>query len=149
MKNVFKKAHEITKKIIRKGDSYRETFRLALIFVHSEIKKGASKMVELKGTETQVKWANDIREELNNTIDVIKDAIISRKSSKNSEAVEKIEAIRSNLNNNLEAKFFIENFKSITKGDVFDKLFVLYNLEDLKIDGLKLYTALALKELNK
>ena len=149
MKNVFKKAHEITKKIIRKGDSYRETFRLALIFVHSEIKKGASKMVELKGTEKQVKWANDIREELNNTIDVIKDAIISRKSSKNSEAVEKIEAIRSNLNNNLEAKFFIENFKGITKGNVFDKLFVLYNLEDLKIDGLKLYTALALKELNK
>ena len=106
-------------------------------------------MVESKGTEKQVKWANDIREELNNTIDVIKDAIISRKSSKNSEAVEKIEAIRSNLNNNLEAKFFIENFKSITKGDVFDKLFVLYNLEVLKIDGLKLYTALALKELNK
>lgn len=149
MKNIMKEAHELTKKIIRKGDSYRATFRMCLSFVHSKLKEGSNKMVELVGSEKQVKWANDIREELNNTIDVIKDAIISRKSSKNSEAVEKIEAIRSNLNNNLEAKFFIENFKSITKGDVFDKLFVLYNLEDLKIDGLKLYTALALKELNK
>ena len=62
MKNVFKKAHEITKNIIKKGDSYRETFRLALIFVYSEIKKGVNKMIELKGTEKQVKWANDIRE---------------------------------------------------------------------------------------
>lgn len=48
MKNVFKKAHEITKNIIKKGDSYRETFRLALIFVYSEIKKGVNKMIELK-----------------------------------------------------------------------------------------------------
>lgn len=61
MKNVFKKAHEITKNIIKKGDSYRETFRLALIFVYSEIKKGVNKMIELKGTEKQIKWANDIR----------------------------------------------------------------------------------------
>ena len=60
MKNVFKKAHEITKNIIKKGDSYRETFRLALIFVYSEIKKGVNKMIELKGTEKQVKWANDL-----------------------------------------------------------------------------------------
>ena len=46
--NVFKKAHEITKKIIRKGDSYRETFRLALIFVYSQIKKGVNKMLNKK-----------------------------------------------------------------------------------------------------
>ena len=62
--NVFKKAHEITKKIIKKGDGYRETFRLALIFVYSEIRKGVNKMIELKGTEKQIKWANDIREKL-------------------------------------------------------------------------------------
>ena len=56
--NVFKKAHEITKKIIRKGDSYRETFRLALIFVYSELKKGANKMIEYvtsKGTQVKIK----------------------------------------------------------------------------------------------
>ena len=56
--NVFKKAHEITKKIIRKRDSYRETFRLALIFVYSELKKGANKMIEYvtsKGTQVKIK----------------------------------------------------------------------------------------------
>ena len=64
MKNVFKKAHEITRNIIRKGDSYKETFRLCLIFVYSQIKKGVNKMVELKGTEKQVAWANDIRKNM-------------------------------------------------------------------------------------
>ena len=62
MKNIMKEAHNLTKKIIRKGDSYKATFRICLSFVHSEIRKGENKMVELKGSEKQVKWANDIRE---------------------------------------------------------------------------------------
>lgn len=61
MRNVMKKAHEITKKIIRKGDSYKATFRLALSLAHSLIRKGANKMVELVGSEKQIKWANDLR----------------------------------------------------------------------------------------
>ena len=68
MINIMKEAHNLTKKIIRKGDSYRETFRLALIFVYSELKKGVNKMVELKGTEKQVKYANDIKLKLVKTI---------------------------------------------------------------------------------
>ena len=43
MRNVMKKAHEITKKIIRKGDSYKATFRLALSLAHSLIRKGENK----------------------------------------------------------------------------------------------------------
>ena len=62
--NIFKKAHELTKKIIKIGDNYRATFRLCLSFVYSQIKKGVKKMVELKGTEKQVKWATEIREQL-------------------------------------------------------------------------------------
>lgn len=46
MKNVFKKAHEITKNIIRKGDSYRETFRLALIFVYSQLRNTTNTVEE-------------------------------------------------------------------------------------------------------
>lgn len=42
--NVFKKAHELTKKIIKLGDSYRATFRLCLLFVYSQAKKGVIKM---------------------------------------------------------------------------------------------------------
>lgn len=48
MRNVMKKAHEITKKIIRKGDSYKATFRLALSLAHSLARKGANKMIMKK-----------------------------------------------------------------------------------------------------
>ena len=61
MKNIMKEAHNLTKKIIRKGDNYRATFRICLSFIHSQVRKGINKMVELKGTEKQVKWANDLR----------------------------------------------------------------------------------------
>ena len=59
--NIFKKAHKLTKDIIKKGDNYRATFKLCLSFVYSQLKKGVNKMVELKGTEKQIKWAEDIR----------------------------------------------------------------------------------------
>lgn len=42
--NIFKKAHELTKTIIKKGDNYRATFRLCLSFVYSQIKNGGNKM---------------------------------------------------------------------------------------------------------
>ena len=48
MRNVMKKAHEITKKIIRKGDNYKATFRLALSLAHSLARKGENKMIEYK-----------------------------------------------------------------------------------------------------
>ena len=44
--NIFKKAHKLTKEIIRKGDSYKETFRLALSFAHSLLRKGEDKMIK-------------------------------------------------------------------------------------------------------
>lgn len=57
-RNIFKKAHELTKKIIKKGDDYRATFRLCLSFVYSQIKKGVEKMIEYttsKGSKVSVK----------------------------------------------------------------------------------------------
>ncbi len=47
MKNVMKEAHKLTRLIIRKGDSYKATFRLCLSFVHSRYKKVA-KTIEYK-----------------------------------------------------------------------------------------------------
>lgn len=38
-KEIFKKAHKVTKNIIKKGDNYRATFKLALSFVYSQVKK--------------------------------------------------------------------------------------------------------------
>ena len=62
--NIFKKAHELTKKIIKAGDNYKATFRLCLTFVYSQLKKGVNKMVELKGTEKQIKFAKSLLEKM-------------------------------------------------------------------------------------
>ncbi|MEG1411768.1 MAG: hypothetical protein RSD36_18190 [Terrisporobacter sp.] len=120
MKNIMKKAHEITKKIIRKGDSYRETFRLALIFVHSQIKKGVNKMIELKGTEKQVKYASDIKSKLVATMKDAADAIeeIQSQGTKRSKRRDKIatqlrEEIET-INKIEEAKEIIETYKNLS-----------------------------------
>lgn len=62
--NIFKKAHELTKKIIKAGDNYKATFRLCLTFVYSQVKKGICKMVELKGTDKQVEFAENLRSDM-------------------------------------------------------------------------------------
>ncbi len=124
MKNVFKKAHEITKNIIKKGDSYRETFRLALIFVYSEIKKGVNKMIELKGTEKQVKWANDIREImmecLNKSLKFQEEEAqrleiqTGKPSKRMTRIVEAFKNYIEMVENQESAAWFIENFKCAT-----------------------------------
>ena len=126
MENVFKKAHEITKNIIRKGDSYRETFRLSLIFVYSQIKKRANKMVELKGSEKQIKWANDIREImiecLNKSLKFQEDAKeYEEKRGKQSKIktrlVNSIKDFIIVVENQESSAWFIENFKCLTSVD--------------------------------
>lgn len=62
--NIFKKAHELTKKIIKAGDNYKATFRLCLSFVYSQIKRGVNTMVELVGSEKQVELATKLRAKL-------------------------------------------------------------------------------------
>lgn len=117
MKNVMKEAHEMTKRIIKKGDSYKATFRLCLIFVHS--KKGENKMVELKGTEKQVKLANEIRKnmEMAFTNDIAKytkfmDKVEEVKKNEATElAREVIAEMKKNANeilSNEDSKFFID-----------------------------------------
>ena len=128
MKNVFKKAHEITQKIIRKGDSYRETFRLALIFVYSEMKKGVNKMVELRGSEKQVKWASDIRERLVSTMSEainILEKYQAETFEKRGKRVPRRDRFISEMKNEIEiinsiesAKQMIECYKNIFNSDV-------------------------------
>ncbi|MGL5381457.1 hypothetical protein [Clostridium sp.] len=131
MKNVMKEAHEMTKRIIKKGDNYKATFRLCLIFVHSQIKKVVNKMVELKGTEKQVKYASDIRNvvaslfeeakniniaEINEKWDTYKDSKKEKFGSKENlinSRIEKIEAVESVIMENEDAKFIIETFKNV------------------------------------
>ena len=62
MKNIMKEAHKLTRLIIRKGDSYKATFRLCLSFAHSKAKKVA-KTIEYRtsrGHEVSVKIGKGI-----------------------------------------------------------------------------------------
>lgn len=130
--NVFKKAHEITKQIIKKGDSYKATFALALKFVYSQIKKEMNKLVELKGTEKQVKWADDIRNRMIRINEIFKETTKDTDMTNvNDETLEgmilkRIERAQNafrNILNNDESKFFIDNFRNI-------KDYMIDNLEE-------------------
>ena len=73
MKNIMKEAHRLTKLIIKKGDSYKATFRLCLSFAHSKAKKVA-KTIEYRtsrGHEVSVKVGEGITVE-NLTVNGIK-----------------------------------------------------------------------------
>ena len=141
MKNIMKEAHNLTKKIIRKGDNYRATFRICLSFVHSQVRKGINKMVELKGSEKQVKWALEIRKQV---LEVIESARIRKveEVSKRADKVKKdgtvitakdrVEKMNKRFNeltksieNNESSAFFIENFSSITSRSAVPKKFVV------------------------
>lgn len=56
---IVKKAHKMTKEIKNQYPEvdYRTQFGLCLSYL---LNMGGNVMVELKGTEKQVKWANDI-----------------------------------------------------------------------------------------
>ena len=71
MKNLFKKAHEMTKEMVEKYNDidYKAQFTLCLEY----LSEGEKEMVkaELKGTEKQIKWAEDIR---NNFIKIMEES---------------------------------------------------------------------------
>ena len=141
MKNIMKEAHNLTKKIIRKGDSYKATFRICLSYVHSQVKKGVNKMVELKGTEKQVKWALEIRKQVLEVIEnartrkveevskradkVKKDGTVITAKDRVEKMNKRFNELTKSIENNESSAFFIENFSSITSRSAVSKKFVV------------------------
>lgn len=82
-RNLFKEAHKMAKEIKNQypNINYRFEFSLCLSALYKENKKEGIKMVELKGSEKQVKWANDIRQELINNLESKRNEIISENNS--------------------------------------------------------------------
>lgn len=141
MKNIMKEAHNLTKKIIRKGDSYKATFRICLSFVHSQVKKGVNKMVELKGSEKQVKWALEIRKQVLEVIEnartrkveevskradkVKKDGTVITAKDRVEKMNKRFNELTKSIENNESSVFFIENFSSITSRSAVSKKIVV------------------------
>lgn len=61
-KELFVNAHKMTKEIKKEFPQVNYMFQFSLCL--SYLKERGAKMVELKGTEKQVTWANDIRENI-------------------------------------------------------------------------------------
>ena len=118
-RNLMKEAHKMTKQIVNKyGDvNYMTQLGLCLSFLSQE---GGKEMVELKGTEKQVKWAEDIRNRIIKVNEIFEKAIEGvdmDKMAKSTWLDDNMYVIaQASLKNILaqeEAKFFIENFRDL------------------------------------
>ncbi|HBF0792118.1 TPA: hypothetical protein KNP18_003745 [Clostridioides difficile] len=126
MKILFKEAHKMAREIKRKYSNvdYKVQFSLCLSFLN---KKGDIKLKELKGSEKQIIWANDIRTDILNLINELEKSKIERiknedykiKDMSIEEMTErckrKFERIREAISNIENAKFFIDNFRNVLK----------------------------------
>ena len=118
-RNIMKEAHKLTKQIVSEyGDvDYMTQLGLCLSFLSQE---GGKEMVELKGTEKQVKWAEDIRNRIIKVNEIFEKAIEGvdmDKMAKSTWLDDNMYVIaQTSLKNILvqeEAKFFIENFRDL------------------------------------
>ena len=118
-RNLMKEAHKMTREIVNKyGDvNYMTQLGLCLSFLSQE---GGKEMVELKGTEKQVKWAEDIRNRIIKVNEIFEKAIEGvdmDKMAKSTWLDDNMYVIaQASLKNILaqeEAKFFIENFRDL------------------------------------
>ena len=119
-RNLMKEAHKMTREIVNKyGDvDYMTQLGLCLSFLSQE--KEGNEMVELKGTEKQVKWAEDIRNRIIKVNEIFEKAIEGvdmDKMAKSTWLDDNMYVIaQASLKNILaqeEAKFFIENFRDL------------------------------------
>ena len=119
-RNLMKEAHKLTKEIKKQYPEvdYKTQLGLCLSFLSQE--KGDNEMVELKGTEKQVKWAKDIRNRIIKVNEIFEKAIEGvdmDKMAKSTWLDDNMYVIaQASLKNILaqeEAKFFIENFRDL------------------------------------
>lgn len=97
---VIRKAHKMTKKIRKEYDvDYRFQFGICLKYLLSEIKGVEKVMVELVGSEKQIKWGNDIKE----TIGKVLQGSIDMELEENKKVLRQREATKK-LINSIEAE---------------------------------------------
>lgn len=149
-KEIIKKAHEMTKEIKKEylDVDYKTQFGLCLSFLLSEKKGGINKTRGLKGTEKQVKWAEDIIKEVISINDYLLENVNDLEEEKRINKAKKIYTTsKEYLENISEATVFIENFKEILKvkkvfeSETFETKFNIFK-NGIKNLGLKAYSRL-------
>ena len=123
MKELMKKAHQMTREIKNEFPEVDYKFQLGLCISYlskNEMKEDVE-MVELKGTEKQVKWAEDIRKEVVEKLQNVKNEYekmileaeekgkrFPKRYTKNVTALEKL---LNEVKENESAKAFIEEYR--------------------------------------
>jgi trehalose-6-phosphate synthase len=91
-------------------------------------------MVELKGSEKQIKWAEDLRKVVVNWVNKGIEKAMPKFSEKN---LKKLEEIKSDMNKE-DASWWIETFKGVKE----DNLSVLFDYLNMNICGRKIASAI-------
>lgn len=105
MKDLFKKAHELTRKMVQryKDIDYKAQFSINLSYLQEEIEV---EIVELKGTIGQIEWAKDVRERV---IKEFKEDFAYLKETGRKKALARTEKAFAKIMQISDARFFIEN----------------------------------------
>ncbi len=112
MKNLFKKAHKMTREMVEKyGVDYQAQFGLNLSYL---LEKEEEKEM-LKGTEKQIKWAEDIIKMHEETLEEIKEVINEdTKEERKVKNTERVEQAIEEINSIENAADIIDRFKDIS-----------------------------------
>lgn len=112
-KELIIKAHKMTKKIKAQYPTVDYKFQLGLCLSYLQ-NEGENEMVELKGSEKQVAWANDIREVVLKGAKALsaerQQAHEERGKKRTLRMLEEAKEAKEKLENEESAKYYIDNF---------------------------------------
>ncbi|WP_195989982.1 hypothetical protein [Clostridium sp. D53t1_180928_C8] len=116
-KELMIKAHKMAKEIKNEYPTVDYKFQLGLCLAYLYENEGDVKMVELKGSEKQIVWAEEIREVVLEMAERTVEGATARYNEKQNKARtrrmnETIELLEK-FKNEESAKFFIDNFKGL------------------------------------
>lgn len=144
MKNLFKKAHEMTRKMKERYPEvdYQAQFGLCLSYLlEKEREEGNMKieMKELKGTEKQIKFANDIKEATLEIVNQFERAIeqYSKHDAMREKHMQRLEKVKDLFESYREAGKFIEDWKEVIYAEAKSER-VLIIADKLEKKGIKI-----------
>ena len=111
MKDLMKRAHELTKEIKKEYPEINYQAQLGICISYLSNKE-EREMVELEGTEKQIAWAKKIREELlsgTKIIDVVNAKFGESKQENAIKILKVLNDFKARLTTKTSAKWFIEN----------------------------------------
>lgn len=111
LSKMFKKAHKMTREIKAKHQEvdYKAQFGVCLSFLYRKMKEEGGKMVKLEGTEKQVRWAEDIRDNMIKSLNELKENKNLRYHLGRDITVEEVEESLKVLAEIEDSVFFIDN----------------------------------------